>query len=255
VTLNNDWLQKAHQRREAETHPHLKRSFIPTKRIESQCIDALCQHNLLPKEPGPVRVDRLLEKKWGIVENYITLPHGVLGAAGFDRRGLRQVAISDEFDGSADITTERRGRATIAHELGHGLLHEELWQEYFEAAAQPDLFGASATAPVEGSLVQMCRDATINAINFENSYFQWWEFQANLAMGFLLVPTLLLKMALERYRKGFMEGCAMDGFNSDVLMNQSHVIADLADIFNVSKSLLRCRLKGLPGLEDYRISV
>lgn len=257
MTRTNDWNAIAKQRREAETHPHLKKTFIPKERIERRCLEALDEQGLLPAEPGPVRIDRLLEKRWGIVEEYLDMPPGVLGAAAFDRDGLRRVAISREFDDPGEHVAEKRGRATLAHEIGHGLLHEELWQDYFRDTGQLDMFSAGAGRAREGTLVQMCRDEIINAFNYEHSLFQWWEFQANLAMGFLLVPSPLLSRAMRRYRSDLIgpPETEIAGLESVRSYQAWFAVEDLAREFNVSKALMRHRLRGLPDIADYRIRV
>jgi hypothetical protein len=82
---------------------------------------------------------------------------------------------------------ERRINTTLAHEAGHCLLHGHL----FAMEASPiTLFGADAVANSTGSKI-LCRDG--QRVGFYDG--KWWEYQANQAIGALLLPRKLVRQA------------------------------------------------------------
>lgn len=248
-------LVSAHNARKAvERHPYLVREYIPKPRIDRICQAALEEHRLLPQEPMPIRIDRLLELKWGFPESYEDLPDGVLGAAAFTKDGLSKVVLSKEFDEPVGLVAERRGRATLAHEIGHGLLHEPMWNHYFREKSQPTLFDTHCDGQDE-FIGEMCRDSVINAVNYSNSHFQWWEYQANLAMGFLLVPTPLLAKALSNHEEVYIKSDPIEGLDEEIFTSLNFAAECLAETFNVSVSLMRCRLNTFEHTGSYGISV
>ncbi|MGH7708403.1 MAG: hypothetical protein ACREM6_10840 [Vulcanimicrobiaceae bacterium] len=125
---------------------------------------------------------------------YDDLPPGVLGLTEFGEKGVNAIIIAKALDDEETRLAERRIRTTMGHECGHGLLHTHLF--VLGQKAHP-LFGEST-----GSKPRvLCR---MDGIPYETTSARkrydgrWWEFQANQAMGALLLPKRLVEMSLNQ---------------------------------------------------------
>lgn len=174
--------------------PFAERPFYKPKDIEAICIDELRKVELLPSSPEPIRVERFVEKKFKIHLVYDDLPDGVLGFTEFGPGGVQGMAISKTLSEEGGKVAERRINTTLAHEAGHGLLHTHL----FVLGQNPtSLFGKDIDFNKPKIL---CRDNTIQGLRgFKGSNNPWWEIQANLVIGPLLMPKALVMTALEPY--------------------------------------------------------
>jgi hypothetical protein len=56
--------------------PFYRRLFIPEANLERICSEALASVDLLPEEPGPVRIERFIYLHFSIEEEYETMPEG-----------------------------------------------------------------------------------------------------------------------------------------------------------------------------------
>ena len=191
--------------------PFISKPFYRPEKIEKVCRDALKEHDLLPVEPSPVRIERLLEKRWDISEQYLPLGDGITGFAGFSEEGLVGVAVNIELAEDQAVPARRRVRSTLAHEIGHGLFHEDLWKEVFENRKQPSLFDEKEIT-YDGFTDNgfLCRTNTVEATKPINVKNEWWEFQANKAMASLLLPSHLVAKALEPYQNLLMDKNAIE---------------------------------------------
>jgi hypothetical protein len=119
--------------------------------IEKICSLALREAGLLPAEPSPVRIERFIEKRFGVSVGYERLPDGVLGYTLFGRSGVEAIIVSADF-AELDVTrpTERRLRTTLAHEAGHGLMHAYL---FADGVRPSGLFDEPTSRPE-----MLCRD-------------------------------------------------------------------------------------------------
>lgn len=176
----------------ARKGPFAQRPFYRIREIEQMCTASLHATNLLPTSPEPIRIDRFIEKRFGVEIEYQALPAGVLGYTEFGSRGVKSVVVSEAF-GEADISrpSERRLRTTLAHEGGHGLLHAHLF-----ALGEPvqSLFGHDHAKPEI-----LCRDVDGIGSGGRGYNDRWWEFQANKAIGALLLPRPLVRTAVASY--------------------------------------------------------
>jgi hypothetical protein len=212
--------------------------YIPEKRFERIARYALEEVGLLPDSPQPIRIDRYAEKKWGITEDYIALPDDTLGRAGFDINGIRSIDINRSLAEDTSFSAQRRLRSTMAHEIGHGLVHTDLWIEVLVRRTQGELI-PNGNAPSITNQGFSCRSATIVDQRCESSTFEWWEYQANKLMSALLLPWHLV-MPVAASRKGqltdpdvYERSCAFELLKLDV-----------ADIFNVNPVMVKIRLQG-----------
>lgn len=210
--------------------PFAERPYYKDQEIENICTDALREVGLLPANPEPIRIDRFIEKRFGVVPSYEDLPEGVLGLTRFGKNGVHEVVVANALDGDSSATAERRVRTTLAHEGGHCLLHTHL---FVLATPSQNLFG-DFSEPTKPKI--LCRDAA-------NSQYsgQWWEFQANMAMGHLLMPRQLIQQAAEEFlvTMGNLGGRRIDP------ERRESAIRTLANTFEVNPVVARIRLEGV----------
>lgn len=91
------------------------------------CSEALLQTGFMPRSPGPVRIERFIEKRFNNVPIiYEPLPPQVLGFSEFGPNGVQAIHIADT-GGQRTQAQERRVSSTLAHESGHCLMHAHLF--------------------------------------------------------------------------------------------------------------------------------
>jgi hypothetical protein len=206
--------------------------------IEQICVDELQKCQLYPSEPVAIRIDRFVEKRFGIQPSYEDLPRGLLGFTRFGDNGVEEIVVSRNLDEEGSKVTERRLRTTLAHEgAGHGLLHAYLFALGTELRS---LFGDGLDSKTPKIL---CRDDGATGIrkSHTNKYDgRWWEFQANQAMGAILLPRKLVELALDPL-------IVVSNLGQRVLLATQHEAAArlLADIFDVNPAVARIRIDAL----------
>jgi hypothetical protein len=167
-----------------------QRLFFTVDEIDQLCLDALKKVDLLPAAPEPIRIDRFVDKYFQCPLEYKDLGEGVLGCTQFNRKGaVVLMTILDANDGSA--SGERRLRSTIAHEVGHGLMHASL---FIDDGLQKEMIGSNID--VENRRI-LCRQSDIGPAKAKSYDGRWWEWQANRAISGLLLPKKLVIAALE----------------------------------------------------------
>jgi hypothetical protein len=154
--------------------------------IDEICLEALKTQSLLPSRPAPIRIERFVEKQFKTALRYEDLGPENLGCTIFNSSGaVEAILVSRFLEEQNTIPASRRVRSTVAHEAGHGLLHGSLFTE------------ANFLNPVDGTIEKnqrriLCRSEDI-LVDTQRSYGgRWWEFQANQAIGSLLLPRLLM---------------------------------------------------------------
>ena len=216
----------------ASAGPFSERPYYKPDEVDRICMEALRLTELFPAEPEPIRIERFIEKRFKVTPEYRDLGQGVLGMATFGRNGVQSIAIAQALDDEATKTSERRIRTTLAHEGGHGLLHAHL----FAFAEDKLLFGEYTSS---GPAV-LCRDVA-GATKSSNYSGQWWEFQANMAMGSLLMPRPLIIKAVDK----FLVQCGQLGTKELPGENRSGAVAELSEVFDVNPIVVTIRLKEL----------
>jgi hypothetical protein len=213
--------------------PAQKRPFFTPKDLEALARHSLTVADLYPSSPGPVRIERFVEKHFGVVVEYDELPASVMGYTRFAEGRVDGIVIARALDADPSRVAERRVRTTLAHEAGHGLLHAPMFAHAFE----PTLFANSEDVSTDQIL---CRDEG-PAIRNE----RWWEVQANMMMGPLLLPADLSR---EVIRAHMIES----GLGALQLpLNRRHrAYLDLADVFDVNPIVADIRLQGLCPIQD-----
>ncbi len=174
--------------------PFAERPVYSLQEIEDICTDETSESGLVPAEPQPVRIERFIEKRFGITPVYEDLPDGLLGFTKFGAKGIEGIAVSiSALAGTGDKVSERRLNTTFAHEAGHGLLHAHLFALGMDAAS---LFEGNVD-PKSPKI--LCRPDGV-AGGEKRTYFydgRWWEFHANQAIGALLLPKPLIDKCLD----------------------------------------------------------
>ena len=182
-----------------QSGPFKERPFYHDSDFESIARDALSSVDLLPTKPRPIRVDRFIEKRFGIVHNYEETPTGILGYTRFGSNGPLKVVVSRSLSEEGSRAAERRINSTLAHEAGHMLLHGHLFAMERREGWRP-LFGEDID---EGRQTILCREDAVG-VDLELTGVRrydgrWWEFQANKVIGALLLPRRLVNEALTAF--------------------------------------------------------
>jgi len=120
----------------------------------------------------------------------------VMGYAAFTCKGFDRIFINTRLDDDTSLTGRRRVRSTIAHEIGHAILHAKLFVEkiLFDQE-QALLFGSmerQATATTQSRIV--CRESDVFGGHGKSP---WWEIQANRFMAEMLMPRPLFLQVVE----------------------------------------------------------
>jgi len=202
-----------------QTGPFKQQPYFTDSEIEHICVDELSRMGLFPSQPEPIRIDRFIEKRFKVSPTYQDLPEGVLGITKFTDVGVAEVIVAKFLEDEED---EHRIRTTLAHEAGHGLLHSYLFVLDYN---EEPLFGDNSEAKKPKVL---CR---------ENSG-QWWEFQANKAMGALLMPRSLTTQAAAP----LLTASGSLGIKTLTEDKREEAARYLAGIFNVNPVVAHIRL-------------
>ena len=218
--------------------PFLEQPFFEDSEIESICLDELKQFGLLPSQPEPVRIERFVEKRFGVTVEPTDLREGILGFTEFGPTGVRGIYVSARLEEGSSKSSERRVRSTIAHEAGHGLLHSYL----FATQKTAPLFADNSDPKAPKVL---CREDGADPAR-RNYGGEWWEFQANAAMGHLLIPKPLLPIAVAPY---LVSAGNLGGKRIDPARRESAVRA-IADAFDVNAIVARIRLEAVYPAKD-----
>lgn len=231
------------RRLRSKSGPFDQRPYFKLRQIEEICSEALKEVNLYPSSPEAIRIDRFIEKKFKVKVEYEDLPDGVLGFTRFGKDGVEAVIVAITLDGG-DKVAERRLRSTLAHEGGHGLLHTKL----FHLGEKPAcLFEDEDKTPRI-----LCRDVTDGPRPKPAYDGRWWEFQANKAIGGLLLPRPLVEEALAKL-------CLEAGLlGQRVLPPEKREAAarEISYVFDVNPAVARLRLEDIfPVKNDAQLSL
>jgi len=221
------------------TGPFIERPYFTVDEIESTCTSELKSVELFPVKPSPTRIERFIEKKFKVTPEYIDLPGGVLGCTEFGSRGVKAIFISKKLTEENTKVAERRISSTLAHEAGHGIFHSYLFvlqnrhedQKLFELGF--DLKGRKILCKEEYAQIELRQERSYDG--------RWWEYQANLAIGALLLPRPLVLEALKPVLtlRGTFGSYLLEASQRD------NATTLLADIFNVNTVVARIRVDEL----------
>lgn len=215
----------------------VKRPYFENHQVEAWAVRELDALSLLPATPGPIRIERFVERRFdigGVV--YDELPLGILGFTVFGPRGVQEVVVSRSLTDEETQVAERRVRTTLAHEAGHGLMHVGLFEG---ADGSLELFSDDSDVTHEKIL---CRDQPSGP----GYHGRWWEFQANMMMAALLLPGELVLEAVSQLtvRAGLL------GHNTLPRSSFEVAVPFLSELFDVNPVVAQYRLEGLYPLDD-----
>lgn len=216
----------------AKTGPFAERPYYSDSEIENTCSDELRTVNLFPSTPGPIRIDRFIEKRFNVVHSYEDLGDGILGFTKFGSTGVQAIVVARALDEDRSPSGNRRARTTLAHEAGHGLFHTHLFA--LTGETKP-LFG-DFTDPNAPKI--LCRDEGESSTRYQG---QWWEYQANRAIGALLMPKALVESAAQ----SFFSAAGSLGLKEFDHARKDEAVRLLVEIFDVNPVVARIRLAQL----------
>jgi hypothetical protein len=198
--------------------------------IDEICLEALKSQSLLPSKPAPIRIERFVEKQFRTPLRYEDLGPDNLGCTIFNSSGgVDAILVSRSLEEQNTTPARRRVRSTVAHEAGHGLLHGPLF------------IGDNFPDRGEKQRRILCRSEDI-LVETQRSYRgRWWEFQANQAIGSLLLPRSLMNAFLDQ------SGIELDSSGRRILTPaQRESLAKKAAVrFDVNPIVVRIRLDSL----------
>jgi hypothetical protein len=211
------------------------RFYYETSEIDDLCVQALFKVGCLPEEPAPIQIDLFLEKYLHVSILPENLGPDFMGACIFNSKGnVTGILTARWLEEDSSPVAVRRLRTTLAHEGGHALLHQEL----FVADTTLDLFASDAAPPAKPQFLCRSSDISETATAAQPRYTgQWWEWQANRAIGgFLLPKPLVLTCATPLLRK-------TDSGWSLPEVARAETERVIADTFDVNPAVARIRLQ------------
>ncbi|MDE0124877.1 MAG: hypothetical protein OXN97_09915 [Bryobacterales bacterium] len=214
--------------------PFGRRLYFAVGEIDGICLDALESVGCLPSTPKAIEIELFVEKFLGCQIAYEDLKPDVLGLAVFDSGGSVELVGAARSLFSDGRVGERRVRSTLAHEAGHGLLHAQLFSEGF--GAHPLLDGSF---DYKRRMI-MCRKEDF--ANHSRGYDgKWWEWQANQAIGGLLLPRGLVEACVEP----LMVASGLLGLPRLPDSKRDQAARRLVTAFDVNSVVAKIRLKSI----------
>lgn|ERR1043166_2571791 len=215
--------------------PFGERPYYSDEEIERICSDALAETGLMPREPGIVRIERFIEKRFKAPVIYERLAAKVLGFTEFGPNGVKAIHIAEASDAGSQ-SEARRINSTLAHETGHGLMHGHLF------ALGLDHGGLFGNDPDVTEQKVLCRDEDIQERGSKRRYDgRWWEFQANRAIGALLMPKEIFLLFMQQ----FVEQRGSFGIPMLPSTRRDKAVVAASNTFDVNPAVSRIRVASL----------
>lgn len=195
--------------------------YLTVEEIESKAQEVLTATN---REVALSNVDRAVTfLKGGYRFDFVGLPENTLG---YLNCATKIITIS------SDISIARRN-FTIAHEIGHILLHQELIEEYIGSFCES-----------EGTI-----EPTIKPSDKMIARLEW---QANMFASFILLPLIPFVNRVNKYfaDRSITTGYLFVDFQRCNRTDSDYVIGNLSQDFSVSKEVIKIRMQNL-GLLKY----
>lgn len=208
--------------------PFAERPYLQESEIDHTCARELMEFDLLPTDPQAVRIDRYVEKRFKVTIEYDDLGPGVLGYTQFAKSGVKAVVVSRALDEEGTVVSDRRVRSTLAHEAGHGIFHAHLFSATGASSLFPEGLGEKPRV--------LCRDEEQGGAGGYKG--NWWEWQANRAIGSLLLPKHLVVTAVQQ----FLEPAGLLGLAVLPTTRRELATRHLAGVFDVNPVVARRRL-------------
>jgi hypothetical protein len=159
---------------------------------------------------------------------------GVMGSTVFSSKGaVTGFTIAPWIEEEGTPTAERRVRSTLAHEGGHGLLHPKL----FIADQTADLFNYPSENQRPRNFLCRSSDISPSATAIPKYDGRWWEWQANRAIGGLLLPRPNVRKLVVSYLEETTFGQSLKE------SQRAKAEREIAEIFDVNSVVARIRLE------------
>lgn len=146
--------------------------------------------------------------------------------------------------------SRRRERFTIGHEIGHWLLHKSKY------SFNPDQLSVFDEPNEQTNPIIKCRTDKIESDEtFRRTLVSeedWLEWQANYLASALLMPKcIFINYVKEEFSsKGIMKGYYQYGYDKNLDLWINVLVCELADIFDVSLTAAKIRLKNLKFIRE-----
>ena len=188
---------------------------IPIKRLTKEKIGEIADNFLKDYGSGfPVEIELIAEKIGIKIIPIPGLKRDIAGVEGFIKPDLTEIVV----DEGVYFNYPSRARFTIAHEVGHFVLHKQVYDK-IRAEMNPETFEDYATFLLE---------------QITEEDHGWIEWQSSEFAGRVLVPGRELKIKLEELinsRKTLQDDAMMP------------VVDELAEYFDVSSYVIGRRIK------------
>ena len=225
----------------ARSGPFVEQHYYEDAAFEDMAMAELSSVGHLPETPEPVRVDRFIEKRFGIVPEYKELPPGLMGYTKFGPAEIEAVIISRALSEEGKQSAERLISSTLAHEAGHMIMHKGLFTLQVRQ-------GVHSLLPNDIDLEKgelKCRSDTMNAggdaENIPRYDGRWWEYQANQMIGTLLMPRPLVYEAVGP----LLASLGVLGMKVLEASRREDAARLLAEVFDVNPAAARVRVAKL----------
>jgi hypothetical protein len=224
----------------AQSGPFEEQLRFSVQEIDHICLDALMEAKLLPSSPGPVRIERFIERYYQCRLLYEDLGPGAMGCTAFRADGsIEAVIISTRIDDGHEAS-ERRVRSTLAHDGGHCSLHASLFMPSGQTSLNLQI-QKHENLDFKARRI-LCRDSDIGATLSGQRYDgRWWEWQANRAIGGFLLPVSLVRQTVQP----FLEFSKVAGVPSLSASKRATAEHEIAEVFDVNVAVARIRLAEL----------
>ena len=193
----------------------LKVPHITRQKAERVAEEFLTQHH--PSRSLPVPIDLLAEKACNLDIVPCTGVDEVVDGHGFLASDLHTIYVDW---GVYHHRISHRYRSTVAHELGHLLMHAAVYQ----------------------SLCFECLDEYLDFIReVDEEALSWLETHANWFMGFVLVPGQDLRRLLDEKLVAWASAAGQSAALSPAVTDR--IVRSLAQDFCVSSGMIKTRLR------------
>ena len=194
------------------------------REIEALCHKALAETSFLPEQPAPVDIELFAETCFTNDVGYEEMEH--LGYTAFDANGrVLEIRVSTAIDDGSTIGV-RRTRATWAHECGHCLFHSAAFVRE-----------TKSSVPAQPILVNRKVSPIFTLSEHEE---RLREYQANQAIGSLLLPRSLVLTALNL--RGLLIKSSASRFPTIRVEDSNDAMVLISETFDVSRTVAKHRL-------------
>jgi hypothetical protein len=215
-----------------------QRLHFSRRDIEYIVRDELRAAQCWPAEPAPIRLEEYLLVRHGIEPQPLRpVTPGMLGLADLKNPAHPAIFVAPEvMDGPEHVY-----RSTVAHEVGHLMLHSQLYVDpEFTLALTRWRRGDAA----DGTITCLARDIneTPRSGYNDGDPFAHIEHQANLGMVELLTPRLLLRKCIVNWTSSR----PLRGGGTETVFDEARrgeAVTCISTTFNVSPTLASFRLQ------------